>query len=671
MTRIISPKKSELHKLRQPLEEGELRVFEFFDRYLPKEWEIYIQPHLNGLRPDFVLLNPNVGIAVFEVKNWNLEAMKRWSEPNANGTPILFGSKDGKIFNLEKDNPITKIDQYRKEIKNLYCPRVNQRNASAIITAGVIFPSADEDNAQRLLRPFRESKNMIEWEKYNPVSGRNALKDGKLNCVFPEAKRIRSSFMNPELAADLRLWLVEPDASKVQRTPLELDKIQKNLANTRTPSGYRRITGSAGSGKSVVLAARAANLISQNKNILIVTFNITLINYLADTTVRNCSYARKNATWVNFHQLCARIAIHSGFEPEYKQIWKDYNAENSIDNYKDIIDFPNDDICNLVEQIINKNQCDEFLGYYDAILVDEGQDFHPRWWNILRKLCKKDGEMLLVADLTQDIYGTSSKWTDQAMNNAGFSGNWVKLGVSYRLPRIAISYIRDFGQRFLPAKALDLPTDRNHELSLSPCRLRWVQINNIEPMPLILEELNNTLKTQKEINVSDIVILVEKQKTGKDIVKSLNHKNIKTIDTFAEEHQKERNKKLAFFMGSACVKITTLHSFKGWETRSLIIYIEKSKDQKSKALLYTGLTRLKEHALGSSLTVICSDPQFIDYATTWPDYQMIDCSDDNFYDFDEPHINNDDYESLADICGYDSDSGMSEEDWIDSQLKDW
>ena len=124
-------------------------------------------------------------------------------------------------------------------------------------------------------------------------------------------------------------------------------------------------------------------------------------------------------------------------------------------------------------------------------------------------------------------------------------------------------------------------------------------------------------------------------------------------------------------MGSACVKITTLHSFKGWETRSLIIYIEKSKDQKSKALLYTGLTRLKEHALGSSLTVICSDPQFIDYATTWPDYQMIDCSDDNFYDFDEPHINNDDYESLADICGYDSDSGMSEEDWIDSQLKDW
>jgi hypothetical protein len=43
--------------------------------YLPIDWEIYVQPHLNGLRPDFVLLNPRIGIAVFEVKDWDLSAM--------------------------------------------------------------------------------------------------------------------------------------------------------------------------------------------------------------------------------------------------------------------------------------------------------------------------------------------------------------------------------------------------------------------------------------------------------------------------------------------------------------------------------------------------------------------------------------------------------------------
>tara|TARA_R110001606_G_C15179796_1_gene629186 strand:- start:19 stop:225 length:207 start_codon:yes stop_codon:yes gene_type:complete len=61
---------------------GEQQVFRLFHEHLPKEWEIYLQPHLNGLRPDFVLLNPNVGIAVFEVKDWNLGAMRylRWSQ---------------------------------------------------------------------------------------------------------------------------------------------------------------------------------------------------------------------------------------------------------------------------------------------------------------------------------------------------------------------------------------------------------------------------------------------------------------------------------------------------------------------------------------------------------------------------------------------------------------
>jgi hypothetical protein len=66
--RFVSPRRDELPNLATPLTNGEWVVFKFFDTYLPEEWEIYIQPHLNGLRPDFVLLHPSVGIAVFEVK---------------------------------------------------------------------------------------------------------------------------------------------------------------------------------------------------------------------------------------------------------------------------------------------------------------------------------------------------------------------------------------------------------------------------------------------------------------------------------------------------------------------------------------------------------------------------------------------------------------------------
>ena len=63
--RVVSPPVEAFSELRQPLTMGEQAVFEMFDRTLPPGWEIYVQPHLNGLRPDFVLLNPRVGIGVF------------------------------------------------------------------------------------------------------------------------------------------------------------------------------------------------------------------------------------------------------------------------------------------------------------------------------------------------------------------------------------------------------------------------------------------------------------------------------------------------------------------------------------------------------------------------------------------------------------------------------
>ena len=115
MSRFISPPRNQLDKLRQPLTDGERIVFELFDAHLPAEWEIYLQPHLNGLRPDFVLLNPQVGIAVFEVKDWDLRAMRYIVQKREIKPPILIGEKDGKRFSLQSQNPIEKIYRYKKE----------------------------------------------------------------------------------------------------------------------------------------------------------------------------------------------------------------------------------------------------------------------------------------------------------------------------------------------------------------------------------------------------------------------------------------------------------------------------------------------------------------------------------------------------------------------------
>ena len=83
---------------------------------------------------------------------------------------------------------------------------------------------------------------------------------------------------------------------------------------------------------------------------------------------------------------------------------------------------------------------------YDAILVDEGQDFELDWWNLLRKQVRPDGEMLLVSDPTQNIYGQDS-WTDEAhMLGAGFSGPVDRPRRFIPPPTDMVSTIRTFGR---------------------------------------------------------------------------------------------------------------------------------------------------------------------------------------------------------------------------------
>ena len=77
--RFISPPIKDLKNLRQPLTHGEEIVLGYFNKNLPAEWDMYIQPHMNGLRPDFVLMSPSKGIAVFEVKDWDFSALKHYN----------------------------------------------------------------------------------------------------------------------------------------------------------------------------------------------------------------------------------------------------------------------------------------------------------------------------------------------------------------------------------------------------------------------------------------------------------------------------------------------------------------------------------------------------------------------------------------------------------------
>jgi hypothetical protein len=277
-------------------------------------------------------------------------------------------------------------------------------------------------------------------------------------------------------------------------------------------------------------------------------------------------------------------------------------------------------LLHLVSAILDGG--DNVSPIYDAILVDEGQDFLPSWWNVLRKVRKKEGEMLLVADATQDIYGNARSWTDEAMKGAGFSGGWAELKISYRLPQLALDYASQFAQRFLPNDMVDLPVSAQGELSLFPCSLKWVQTRPELVAEVCKEELF-LLATDADpdlLAIPDITFLSDTKKSGLNVVEEVGKQGVKTVHTFAMDNQESRRQKVGFYMGDSRIKATTLHSFKGWESRAIVIFIGQQVDQKSLALIYTGLTRLKRHTEGSYLTIVSCANELKTYGKTWPKY---------------------------------------------------
>ena len=606
MARHIDPPREHWNRLPTPLTPGEREVLELFDAKLPAEWEMYIQPHLNGLRPDLVLLNPKVGIAVFEIKDCTLTTIQNAIEANRT-TQTLFNQ----------------IKRYKDEILELYCPRLNNRYGRAAkqaITAGLIFTRVSQAEINRYYPDGMNSPSA-----YYPLAGSDSLAEGNMNVLFPEWQRRSSFVMSEETANDLRGWLKEPAFSQEQREPLNInirDPQQREIIKNPRHVRYRRVKGAAGSGKSVALAARAAELVSEGKHVLVCTYNITLMNYLRDLVARHRHFLasrqpirpqaiRPQIEYRYFHNWCKRICIATGYEQDYNQLWANGQDEEAMKYH----------LAELVSRIYDDSSTSADRPVYDAILVDEGQDYELLWWQTLRKAVASDGEMLLVVDKTQNIYGTAQAWTEKTMRGAGFPGNWMELKTSYRLPTPIIPILQRFAKRFLANQEVDIP--KQLELPFGPVGLRWVQVSLEMPINVCVEEVRRQMQCLRSDTAIPDIIFLSEYKMGHEFVKAFEQKNVHVINTFGPDSKTSQREKLAFFQGKARVKATTLQSFKGWEARHLVLHVSKIGSPEDCALLYTALTRLKGHQHGSLLTVVSSCPELCDFGREWPDFDEI------------------------------------------------
>lgn len=601
--RIISPSREDWDDLPTSLTLGERQVAEWFDRHLPMGWEIYLQPRLNGLQPDFVLLHPDIGVAVYEVKDWNPDAAHYFVEAGKNG-PVLKAYYPNNQFPTPvdvKSNPFLRVRDYKDYIHRLCTAAISGVSGNKFIgygriTAGVIFTVGDSHFWRELGQKFTRRGDS---NRLYPVLGRDALNSGRLSWVFPEAANPREGVMTGQVADLLRGWLREPDFVRQQREPLPIpNDVQRRLVD-RGPgeTGLRRVKGAAGSGKSFALAARAArialDLVRQDKGkrndkrVLVVGFNITLSNYLRDLSVRHLRQSAADKVGYGDASLAYRKMIFTHFH-EW-QSWHDLYDEEAK---------------------------------FDAILVDEGNDFSLKWWHELYDSLKPGGEMMLAFDQTQDVYRQAGDWTEDAMQGAGFRGRWNELAGSYRCHEALMPALQYFANRFMRGIDVNLPEPVQSELpAFYPLKLRWVQIGaNYDWISVCVDELQVLQDSlPQDSGYSDVVCLLPEHLEGFNFVQAVEDRlGIDVAHIFSDaddgdDRQREsRPLKRSFWGGNGQMKAVTIHSFKGWEARHLLIYIDTIQsdgDVNMAVLFYTALTRLLRHTGGSLLTVVSSCPQ--------------------------------------------------------------
>ena len=401
-------------------------------------------------------------------------------------------------------------------------------------------------------------------EKWIEVFGYDDLEhDAAL--VLTGSRQPAARHISPTCLDRLRRSLAEPEALSDQRLPLTLSAAAANIEANPQEARIRCVRGSAGCGKSLGLAARAARLSLEGNEVLVVTFNSTLPHYLRDLAARRCrdiGASLSRITFVHFHELFYRAvddARLGGAEPVISPL------PGMLDRF---------------EEGIDQGMEAYRLGYgprFDAVLVDEGQDFSLKWWNLLRQyVCRPGGELLLVADPTQDVYGKRA-WTDEErMVGAGFSGPWTEVRGSYRLPPDFTEVVAAFAQLHVGDLGVNPTVPDDHpqrDGRYQPTVKRWVNTAQGESCGKRLgEEVVLLLRNNPDLAPSDVVFLAH-HREGLEAVRVITGAGYEVQHVFGTTGAEKRDRKLRFWGTAAGVKGCTVHSFKGWESRAVLMSV--------------------------------------------------------------------------------------------------
>ncbi len=558
-------------------------------------WTLYEQPHLNSMRPDFILLHPSKGILIIEVRDWELEG-----PDYLNNAQVL-----GATGNYYTDNPARQVMAYKDLILkyelDTYLEAIDYHGSQAfdMMTPIVYFHHATRENAVSFIGDI-DSKDCLVWSKtdLDELCGDNAERDDER---FPSSVFIeRSKFARgpgmamQKLTANLENVLQASDSVRSRKRRLRLTPEQYKLVPVQ-PGSIRRWGGVAGSGKTAMIATKAADAITKGERVLVLTYNITLRNYIRDLCSQQFvgndrKLLRTELTIAHFHGFLKILMVELGI----------HVPQTSVEAY------PKWSMDAILEKI--NTHFPEHLRY-DSILIDEGQDFSGDWLRFLKNVYTEKGELLVMYDEAQSMYEDQGVWITDSDEIAGigFKGQVGHLSITHRLPNDIVHQIDRMSDLFDIEKRLDATSEQIDLFT----DIEWKNIAPTDDRIALIEAKINSILAKNISAVEDITIITMNEDTGIEVVKAFEDSDWKVSHVFDMDGSKSslRDEKWMFQPGKDRLKVASYHSYKGWESSHVILLLEgienESKQWKHMLdALYISLTRVSAFSNSRSFTCI-------------------------------------------------------------------
>ena len=404
---------------------GEKRVFAALEQ-LPEDCLVYYEPVVQARHPDLIVVMPDVGVLVIEVKDWRLAEMASVTadtiEITRRGSTAVASHprKQARGYMLRLMDECRRHPQARKLMQE-----------SGRFSGGFAFPfchitvmsninrSQIEREAPELARLFPPGvtvtrDELASWEESDPAALLTRLK-ACFDPWWPFPK------MTPTQVDILRSVIHPEVVIRASETDLAVLDLRQERNARAIGTGHRIVYGVAGSGKTVLLIARAKLLAEDpGERILVLCYNRLLAQYLATALSK---YHGVEVT--TFH----RWGVRSGVE------FRNGEEDGAFG-----------------DRLLARMQSSANLrSQFDSVLIDEAQDWPCSWFQCAKLALKEPdtGDLLIVGDGSQSLYRKRDfTWADAGIHAGGRVLNRkFDLDRNYRNTAEILSVARTFSAR--------------------------------------------------------------------------------------------------------------------------------------------------------------------------------------------------------------------------------